>query len=395
MLEALAGLPGGRQDAASASTFLRDQLLTRGFAAATIKALQSALPVGEGIGKAVKESGTRLEFSKRKERVEATWKVGLRKPLVLPALRVLAGLARGGHGGTWSLLVKEGGLAMLHDIEGLTGSGDAGSVAEEMLEDALNAAAAGAGAGSGAAGTAGAGAGAGAGGAAAAAPPPGTANDTVDAACGTAAVATAASGLIEVGEAIKGLRQTTKSQKRRLAQQNRTRALSAMGLTVAPPPFPLPPSSPVVSPAVTTAAAAASLSQQQQPRQEDESVVSTEIEGSGGSAASASASASPSSFPSSSSASSPSPFPTTVLGTLSSNETPHSRRPRSLSLPALPSSFSFPSSFSSTAARRGGGGGGGGGAAAAAAATASSSSSSSKWLKDLQGLEEEAGVACE
>ncbi|EWM26839.1 Zinc finger, ZZ-type [Nannochloropsis gaditana] len=328
MLEALYGLTGCRQGG-SAPTTIRDQLLERGFTAATLEALQSVLPIEDGIGRAVQESGSHGDFLKRKERVEGAWKVRLAAPVVLPALRVLAGLARGGHVGTWTLLLSSGALKMLHDIEELTGAGHAGSVAEEMLEDALSA---------------------------------GTIASRLNS---PESLSSSPSVLQHVCEAIQDLRKKTKAQKRRLAQQNRCRTLSAMGLSITQG------YASTLGPSIALPMREADAASQQEGNKAAAHII---IDDAGGNVT-----------PSSSAVSSESSLLHLSGEAASSDSVSRHRRPRSLSLSALPSSTAsfLPSSMSATKK------------AISKTLLSASTSSHSNWLKDLQGLPEEPGLACE
>jgi hypothetical protein len=178
ILESLAGLAG---DASASSMMLREVLLQNGFTRGVVEAVKRELPE-TGMRRCVMDSSSRAEFVRRKESVEGHWERYLARPALLQGLRVLGGLAKG-HRLTQALMVEEGLLALLHDIEEITTSGDAGSLAEVLLETV-------------------------------------SADDA------------------GVAAAVEDLRRQTRDQKKRLAQQNRDKALQAMGIPVSAPPAP-------------------------------------------------------------------------------------------------------------------------------------------------------------
>jgi hypothetical protein len=169
MLESLVALD---KDASAVGRVLRDRLLDNGFTAAVVAAIRAGLPEVRSAKELVRRS------SRDKEGWEAEWRAAVEAPARLQALRVLTGLARG-HAGTQALLVAEGLLASLHAMEEMTSSGQAGALAEALLE--------------------------------------GMCEQDAPPCCPEAAAAVAA------------LRKETREQKRAMAQQNRQRALMSIG----------------------------------------------------------------------------------------------------------------------------------------------------------------------
>jgi len=180
LLESLAGLAEGSGRTAQNSSslgMLRDLLLDNGFTSNVISSVNRGLP-DIGIRQCVMKCATRADYLREKDKVEKQWQQYLQRPSLVYSLRVLRGLCQS-HLRTQETLVSAGLLPVLHDIEEITSSGVAGSLAEMMLESISE---------------------------------------------------QNPSAAVSVAE----LRRQTRQQKRRLAQQNRNRALQKIGIKPAP-----------------------------------------------------------------------------------------------------------------------------------------------------------------